>query len=389
VSVNLEDTMKDRKGYIYFDKNEKSWYARTTITDESGARRNVKKRAKNKTEARSILKSILRTLDDEGSKSVELSKITFNELADFYEKHFCKPAEYVDGKRVAGLRDVARAKSCLTRFREYFGKHRLREIAYRDVRGYYLMRLKQGTHYKRPPTIATMNRELGILRRIFNIGIREGWIDKNPLSAGESLISPASERRRERILTLEEEKHLLDACEQTFMKALRHLIICLIDSGARLSEIFKHLRWRSVCFTTRTITLEAMTTKTLKARQVRMTERMFQALQELWEQSPKEEDGRAFNSTVRQAVFSLKLACKIAKIEYGSPNGITFHSLRHTAATRLVKGQMPIQMVGRILGHQNPQTTYRYLSANAETAAQAASILEAFQTQTNKPLETS
>jgi methyl coenzyme M reductase gamma subunit len=37
---------------------------------------------------------------------------------------------------------------------------------------------------------------------------------------------------------------------------------------------------------------------------------------------------------------------------------------------------MPIQMVGRILGHSQPQTTYRYLSADLETMQQAASILE-------------
>ena len=40
---------------------------------------------------------------------------------------------------------------------------------------------------------------------------------------------------------------------------------------------------------------------------------------------------------------------------------------------------MPLQMVGRILGHSQPQTTYRYLSADTETAAQAAAILEGFQ----------
>src|SRR5947209_14928015 len=273
---------KDRSGYIFQDK-QGAWYARTTITDGKGQRRNVKRRARDKQDAKRILKSILRQLEEEGSKTLDLSKLTFNDLADFYSEHFCKPAEYIDGKRIAGLRDVHRAKSCLIRFREYFGKRRLREIAYRDIRSYYSMRLTQNTHHKRPPTIATMNRELGILRRILNIGVREGWLEKSPLRAGESLISPASERRRERILTLEEEKRLLDACAHVFMKTLRHLIICLIDSGARLSEILKHLRWRSVCFATRTITLEAMTTKTLKARQVAMTERMFQSLQELWE----------------------------------------------------------------------------------------------------------
>lgn len=373
--------MKDRRGYIYFDKNEKCWYARTTITDESGARRNIKKRGKHKSEAREILKSLIRKLDDEGSKALDLSKITFNDLANFYSVHFCKPAEYVDGKRVAGLRDVHRAQSCLVRFRKYFGNRRLREIAYRDIRSYYSMRLKENTHHKRPPTIATMNRELGVLRRIFNIGVREGFLEKSPMNAGESLISPASERRRERILSLEEEKRLLAACGQFYMKNLCALLICLLDSGARLSEILKHLHWRSVCFASRTITLEAMTTKTLKARQVKMTERMFQELYGMWHESPKSADERVFNETVRQARFSFALACKTAEIEYGSPYGITFHSLRHTAATRLVKGQMPLQMVGRILGHSQPQTTYRYLSADAEATIQAATILEAFQTQ--------
>lgn len=368
----------ERSGYVYRAKNG-SWYARTTITDTSGKRRNVKRRAKDKREAKEILKQLLRQLDAEGSKSVDLARRTFDDLGDFYEAHYCKPAEYADGKRVAGLRDVARAKSSLDRFRACFGRRRLREITYGDIRAYYAARLKQDTHYGRPPTIATMNRELGVLRRIFNIGVREGWLGKNPLSAGESLISPASERRRERVLSLEEERRLLEACEHSMISDLRALIVCLLDTGARLSEVFQHLRWRSVYFESRVITLEAMTTKTLKARQVVMTARVFRELQDLWEASAKAADGRVFNATLRQARFAFVAACEAAGVEYGSPDGITFHSLRHTAATRLVKGKMPLQMVGRILGHSQPQTTYRYLSADAETAAQAAAILDALQ----------
>jgi integrase len=368
----------DRSGYIFQNK-QGAWYARTTITDSSGKRRNIKRRAKDKKDAKAILKRILNQLDEEGSKFADTASLTFNDLADFYSVHYCKPAEYVDGKKVSGLRDVQRAQSVLARFRDYFGKRQLREIKYSDVRAYYMMRLKQHTHYKNPPTIATMNRELGVLRRIFNIGIREGWLSRNPLSAGEPLISPASERRRERILTLDEEKKLLEACERN--RYVRVLCICLLDTGARLSEFLTHLHWRSVCFATRTITLEAMTTKTLKARQVRMTERMFQELKAIREFFPRVKNARVFNLTVRVARREFKLACKWAGIFYGSPNGITLHSLRHTAATRLVKGQMPLQMVGRILGHSQPQTTYRYLSADAEATAEAARILEALQAQ--------
>jgi integrase len=378
----------DRSGYVYQNKNG-AWYARTTITDASGKRRNIKRRARDKQDAKRLLKGILSELDAEGNKFVDLSKLTFNDLADFYATHFCKSATFVDGKKTSGLRDVQRAAGFLARFRQHFGKHRLRDITYRDVCSYNAVRLQMHTHYKRPPTIATMNRELGVLRRIFNIGVREGWLVKNPLNGGESLISPASERRRERILTLEEERRLLEACQQPHLTAIRPLLICLLDTGARLSEVLQHLRWSSICFVTRTITLEAMTTKTLKARRVRMTERIFQELNGLWEQSPKSSDTKVFSVSVRQARFALIAACEVAKIEYGSPDGITYHSLRHTAATRLVKGQMPLQMVGRILGHSQPQTTYRYLSTDAETTEQAATILEAFQTQTTKILEAS
>src|SRR5205085_7565927 len=154
------------------------------------------------------------------------------------------------------------------------------------------------THFNRPPNVATMNRELGVLRRIFNIGVREGWLLKNPFSSGEPLISPASERRRERILTLEEERRLLEACER---RDVRALFICLLDTGARLSEMLRHLRWRSVCFSSRTITLEAMTTKTLKPRQVGMPERMVQELQEQWGASSKGLDERDFDRAGRLA----------------------------------------------------------------------------------------
>jgi integrase len=372
--------MNDRSGYVFQNK-QGAWYARTTITDATGKRRNIKRRAKDKRDAKEILKRILHQLEAEGSQFADTSSLTFNDLADFYAVNFCKPAEYVDGKKIAGLRDVQRAQSVLVRFRAYFGRRLLKEIRYSEIRSYYSTRLKEETHYKRSPTIATMNRELGVLRRIFNIGVREGWLQRNPFSMGEPLISPASERRRERILTLEEEKRLLEAVPR---RSLRALYICLLDTGARLSEFLKHLHWRSVCLTSRTITLEAMTTKTLKAREVRMTERMYQELCSLWELSSQLPDERVFNSTVRIVRREFALACKIAEIEYGSPNGITLHSLRHTAATRLVKGQMPLQMVGRILGHSQPQTTYRYLSADAEATAQAAAILEALQTQAAK-----
>jgi integrase len=220
---------------------------------------------------------------------------------------------------------------------------------------------------------------------MLNISLRQGWISKNPFNAGEPLIIVSGERKRERILTVEEEVRLLAACDHPQRKHLKPLLIALLDTGARKGEMLK-LHWTDVCFVTRMITFRALNTKTLKSRSVAMTNRLYGELAALWESSNKDLRSRVFgiSDNVRH---SFKSACKEAEIKHGGIDGMTIHSLRHTAATRLVQGQMPIQMVGRILGHTQVNTTYRYLSANAEIAQQAAAIFDALQTSTGKAQE--
>ncbi|MDT5158591.1 MAG: hypothetical protein QOH51_2948 [Acidobacteriota bacterium] len=374
----------ERTGYVFQDRNGK-WYARTTFTDRTGKRRNIKKTAKDKADAKAILKTIIRQIEDEGEKYIDGSRMTFNELADHYEAHYLKEAEYVDERKISGLRDVARAKGFLTHFREYFGRQRLRETTYGDIYSYRSERLKTQTKYKRPLKLASMNRELAVLRRMLNIALRQGWISKNPFNAGEPLIIVSGEMRRDRILTIEEEVRLLAACDHPQRKHLKPLLIALLDTGARKGEMLK-LHWADICFNTRMITFRALNTKTLKSRSVAITNRLYGELVNLWESSNKDLNGEVFgiSDNVRN---SFKSACKEAEIKHGGLDGITIHSLRHTAATRLVQGQMPIQMVGRILGHTQVNTTYRYLSANAEIAQQAAAIFDALQTSTEKTQE--
>lgn len=286
-------------------------------------------------------------------------------------------------------------KNFLIHFRAYFGKKKLTEITYGDIYSYRSMRLDVPIPAGRKRTIASMNRELAYLRRLLNIAMRQGWINKNPINCSETLILTSCERRRERILTLEEEQRLLATCEErtitysrygkeitakddiTRRRHLKPFLIALLDTGARKGEMLK-LVWRDVNLEQRIITIQALNTKTLKMRQVAITQRFYDELIRLWENSDKNLDSLVFNITdnVRR---SFSTACKIAGIKEGGIDGLTLHCLRHSAATRLVNGQLPIQMVSRILDHSLPQTTYRYLSANDETLRQAASIFEAIQ----------
>jgi integrase len=313
--------------------------------------------------------------------------MTFNHLSDYYELHYLKPAEYVNGQKIFGLRDIARPKEFLKHFKAFFGKKKLREITYGDLLIYRERRFKLPTQYNRQRTMASWNREAAVLRRIFNIACQQGWILKNPFHCGDPLIIVSAERRREKILTVTEEVRLLEACDShPYRSHLKSLLIFLIDTGCRKGEALK-LRWRSVCFDSRVISIEATTTKTLRSRQVVMTERLYGEFALLYESSLKDADTNVFSITnnVRKSFASV---CSIAGIKHGGIDGLTLHSLRHTAATRLVQSGMNPQLAGRLLGHSQPQTTYRYLSADIETARQAARILEALQVQVVKAQDT-
>lgn len=205
--------MRQRNGYVYFDEKESCWIARTQVTDESGKRRNVKRRAKSKADAEAKLKTLLRQIDDEGSKVVDYNQLTFNDLASFYEKRYLHEAVYIGGQKVSGLRDVARPKALLKHFRAFFGKKKLRELSYGDLVSYRDSRFKVHTQYKRQRTIASWNREAAVLRRVLNVACQQGWMLKNPFHCGDPLIIVSAERRRERILSVAEEAKLLDACD--------------------------------------------------------------------------------------------------------------------------------------------------------------------------------
>jgi integrase len=367
--------MKQRQGYVFL--NNGKWYARVTITDSSGTRRNIKRTAKDKHSAKELLKQIVSELATEGERIIDGWQMTFADLADYYETHYAIPAKFVGSQKVDGLRGLATIKYCVLIYRNYFGTRKLRDITHGDLKAFRSNRLNTITRKNTERTVTTVNRELAYLRRMFSIAVQQGWIVKNPFNAGDALILTSCEKRRERILTLAEETLLLAACDDPKRSHLKPLLIALLDTGARKGEMLK-LKWSDVDLVNRIVTIRAQNTKTLSERQVAITQRLWKSLTSLWKASNGEMDAMVFgiSSNVKR---SFSTACGIAGIKHGGLDGLTLHCLRHTAATRLVNGQLPIQMVGRILGHTQVNTTYRYITANTDTARQAASILESYQ----------
>ena len=115
----------------------------------------------------------------------------------------------------------------------------------------------------------------------------------------------------------------------------------------------------------------------MKERQVSLTARLTSELERLWEESPKDSRQRVFG-----IVSNVKRSFTAARKAAGLPD-VRFHDLRHTHATRLVALHLPLAEVGRVLGHTQPNTTYRYVNANIETAKRASAALDAFNAEAN------
>jgi integrase len=360
-------------------KGKRIWYGRITFYDDEGKLHRRERRADNKTHAREVAREMLQELEERGQVSLDAATMTFSQLADYYKTTYVIDPVYVDDRKVAGLRSKYDVERRLGILKTVFGRHRVRTITHGDIERYRSARLaapivvknKKGVVTKTAQrSIATVNRELSILRRVFNVAVRNGWLLRNPIDCGHSLIAPGDEKPRERILTREEEDRLLAVCGPP-RAHLRPILICALDTGMRRGEILK-LKWSDVDFAERAINILALNTKTLRQRQVAMTARLAAELDRMWSESAKRPDDLVFGVTgsVRQA---FRAARKLA----GLP-GVRFHDLRHTCATKLVAAQIPLSEVGRILGHNQPITTYRYVNANVETARRAAAALDRF-----------
>jgi hypothetical protein len=142
---------------------------------------------------------LLAEVDATGGRSLAKEHMTFLHLATYFEKQYLIPAEYVDGRKVAGVRSISPAMAAVKVLKEHFGQRQLRGITHSDIRSFRAERLATKTKAGKQRSVAAVNRELEKLRRLLNIAERE--ILRNPMRSGDSLISVADERKRERIIT--------------------------------------------------------------------------------------------------------------------------------------------------------------------------------------------
>jgi len=368
---------RTRTGYVYYDKERKSWTARMTYRDESGKVRNIKRQVENRTEGKQLLNKLLREIEDHGEQIIDGDSMTFKKLAEIYEERKLTPPVYKGEAKVSGLRSHQSMKVFLNALIEHFSAKRIKNITHSDLEKFKLERLNTITIRGSERSITSVNRELQLMRAVLNFAKRNGWIANNPFEQGESLISQAQENRRDRVLSREEEMRLLAACNGR-RAHLRSILICALDTGMRRGEILQ-LRWKDVNIEEGVITIRATTTKTMRPRSVPMSTRLREELKRMREKAPDDAEFLVFgiDSDVKHGFTS---ACEEAGIE-----DFHFHDCRHTSTTRLAQSGLSPLEVMRITGHSQLTTLTRYFNQTNEQLKKAAAALDAFNSMGIEP----
>lgn len=385
---------KQITGYEYQDDRGR-WFYRVQYSDALGKRRNVCRLAKNKTAAKTEKMKAIAKLEELGDKAFEADRLKFSDLSGRFREKRVFPVQRAKGVKVGGYKSLAHVEMLLNTLDRNFGNRILKSITHSDIDQFKLRRLKELKSNGGERTIASVNRELEMLRALMNFAKRERWIRDSPFEFGEPLISKAAEAKRERTLSHTEEARLLDACNSIHVRyerlgttvvqripsdarqrrsLLRAMIILAVDSGMRRGEIMK-LVWGDVDFASSEITVKAANSKTEQKRVVWMTQRTRNELVALWQLQGDNASSRIFGlehytSSVKKA---WKSVCELASI-----TDLRFHDLRHTFVTRSISAGINASEVMKTAGHSQTATFLRYLNPTAESRRDAASQLEAF-----------
>ncbi|MCZ6800494.1 MAG: tyrosine-type recombinase/integrase, partial [Nitrospirae bacterium] len=196
---------------------------------------------------------------------------------------------------------------------------------------------KQGTTLK----VATINRNLALLKNMFGFAVREGWLERNPVS----LVKFERENNvRDRVLDPGE----FDRLQAHSAPHLQAINLMAYQTGMRVGEILR-LTWKKVDLKANLIRLKAEDTKTDDARLIPLTPELTHLLRELYKVPYLHEDHVFLvkGQSVNAIKTAFNAACRRAEI-----SGFRFHDFRHTAITNMRRAGIDHLTIMKISGHK-------------------------------------
>jgi integrase len=265
--------------------------------------------------------------------------------------------EYSKSNKKSWERDITSSVALL---RTFSGKS-LNQITAWAIEGYKSSRQKEITHYQRPPSKATINRELACLKHMFTKAVDWRVISSNPLKKVKLFPEKPNKLR---VLSDDEFQKLYNEASDF----LKPILVIAKHTGMRRSEIL-NLTCDDIDLVKRYIYVRD--TKNNEPRIIPINETLFKTLKALEKPS---QNKYPFANRNGDPVKSIKKA-------FGSAlrrSGIAYcrlHDLRHTFASNLVMAGIDIVTVQELLGHKDIRITKRHSHPTPEHKKRAVESL--------------
>ena len=226
---------------------------------------------------------------------------------------------------------------------------------------------------------ATVNKDLCLISALYRWAIRAGHVEENPARKVERLSEKG--RARETYLTGAEARAFVEACPP----ALRPLIVTALNTGCRRGELLA-LTWRDVDLERREIVISAATEKTGRGRVIPMTTALHGLLEALRSRRPLPAldgsdrvflgpDGSPLKVGSLRGLWEQAIEAAGDGIAAAKRTSLTFHCLRHTAASLMAAAGIPLLDIARVLGHSTISVTMRYAHFAPESGRKAMAAL--------------
>lgn len=242
--------------------------------------------------------------------------------------------------------------------RSYFEEFRPDQVTVDHCRGYVRKRRGQGRGD------GAIWSEMIALRTVLN------WAKKRTLiSAAPYIEIPPKPAPKERWLTMEEVRALVDAAEAPH---IRLAIILLFSTAGRVGAVLD-LTWRRVDFQQGIINLRSDSEGPRKGRAIVPMNSTARAALAVAKHAALSnyviEYGGGPVKSIRKGFYS---ACQRAGLK-----DVTIHTIRHSAAVHMAASGVPLSKISQYLGHSNTGITEKVYSRFAPShMADAAEVLE-------------
>lgn len=226
-----------------------------------------------------------------------------------------------------------------------------RYFAGRDAAGAPILKAKA-----RPITGSTCNRYTACLSALLAFAeqtlriLPRSW--SNPC---RTVIKQRENPAKTRCLDEAEIERLLSACRASPWDRMYALVLTTVCTGMRKGEV-TNLRWRDVDLNAGHCTLELTKNGT-----TRVVPLLPQVVDELHRIKGKDAEGDLiFRSARRPDVPRSFESLWDAALKTAAIRGATFHTLRHSAASAMVRAGVTLVEVSKVLGHKDLSMTLRY-----------------------------